>query len=102
MGNRSETERRRLRFSTSELRVLKLLAQGHTYQAIAAQLFLSPATVAFHVGKLQARLHVPNNAALVAVSLVVGLLAADQWPPQLTGITDIDASLNNGYAGRPG
>lgn len=87
-------EQRHLRFSLSELRVLRLLAEGRTYQAIAAELYLSPATVAFHVGKLQARLRVPNNAALVAVSLVMGLLTADQWPPQLTGITDIDASLN--------
>ena len=83
-------EDERVRLTTPQLRVLKRLAAGDTYQAIAEELHLSCATVAFHAARLQKRIGVSNNTALVAVALIAGLLSVDGWPPQLTGLTDID------------
>lgn len=80
----------RVQLTTPQLRVLKRLAAGRSYRDIAEELHLSCATVAFHTGRLQKRLGVTNNTALVAVALIAGLLSIDGWPPQLTGLHDID------------
>lgn len=86
------SERSRVTFTEQELRVLQLLARGDTYQSVARNLFVSPATVAYHASRMQRQLGVSNNAALVAAAVVTGLLAARGWPLELTGVTDIDVS----------
>jgi DNA-binding NarL/FixJ family response regulator len=73
------------------LRVLKGVAAGATYRAIATELYLSPATIAYHADRLKKRFGVANNAALVAIALVTGLLTVDAWPPELTGLSEVDA-----------
>ena len=82
-----------VRLTTAELAVLRRLASGATYRTIATELFLSPATIAFHAAKLQRRLKVSNNVALVAVAICTGVLSAGAWPPELTGMAEIDLSL---------
>ena len=79
-----------VRLTTPQLRVLAHLAAGQSYQAIAEELHLSCATIAFHAARLQKRLGVSNNTALVAIAFITGLLTTDIWPPQLSGRIDID------------
>lgn len=79
----------KLTFSPPELRVLKRLAGGGTYRTIAAELYLSPTTIAYHADRLQKRLGVANNAALVAAAFMLGLLSLEVWPPELTGLTEV-------------
>lgn len=80
----------RVRITPAQLRVLGLLAQGSTYEAIARALFVSQTTVRTHVGALQRRLRVTNNVSLVLAGVVVGLLSAETWPITLTGAVEFD------------
>lgn len=79
----------KVRFSTAELRVLPGIARGETYRSIAATLYLTPSTIAFHASQLRARLGAANNAALVALAVAAGLLSVSDWPFELTGLTDV-------------
>jgi DNA-binding NarL/FixJ family response regulator len=47
-----------------ELEILELLARGHANPAIARQLFLSPKTVEYHLGKAFLTLGVTSRAEL--------------------------------------
>ncbi len=49
-----------------ELHVLRLLADGHSNSAIAAQLVVTEATVKFHIVNILRKLHVSNRAGAVA------------------------------------
>lgn len=80
----------RITVSQAELRVLRLIGRGLTYSEIARQLGLSAATIAFHAVQMRSRLRVTNNVALVAVSIVYGLLTSDSLPIDLTGATDVE------------
>lgn len=57
-----------------EVRVLKLLAEGHNYRTAAAVLGVTRATVAFHVRKVYAKLEVHSGTEAVAKALRDGLL----------------------------
>ena len=57
-----------------ELDVLRLVAQGHTNRSIAGELFISPHTVARHVGNVLAKLGVHSRAAAVATAAERGWL----------------------------
>jgi DNA-binding NarL/FixJ family response regulator len=57
-----------------EVRVLKLLVDGHNYKMAAAALGVTRATVAFHVRKIYAKLEVHSNTEAVAKALRDGLL----------------------------
>jgi len=80
------------RVTAAQLRVLALLARGSTYASIARELYLSPTTVRSHVEALQRRFGTPNNVTLVLAAVVSGVLSADVWPVELTGIDLIDRS----------
>lgn len=54
-----------------ELEVLRLLVDGATNRAIAAELVLSDGTVKFHVNSILRKLHVANRAEAVARYLVL-------------------------------
>jgi DNA-binding NarL/FixJ family response regulator len=82
--------RRSVRLSPDELRIVAGLAAGRTYRAIATEVGLAPATIAYHANRLQQRLGVGNNVALVAIALVTGILLPGQWPPALSGVTEVD------------
>jgi LuxR family transcriptional regulator, regulator of acetate metabolism len=49
-----------------ELDVLRLLAEGHSTKAIAAELVLSPGTIKFHVNNILRKLHAANRAQAVS------------------------------------
>jgi DNA-binding NarL/FixJ family response regulator len=67
-------EPRRNPFSGRELEVLGLLTEGHTTDQIAAQLFLSPATVRSYAESAMHKLEARNRPHLVAKALRMGLL----------------------------
>ena len=63
-----------LNLTPHELRVLKLLVEGHSYKTAAADLGVSVNTVSFHVRKIYEKLHVHSKVAAVAKALGEGLL----------------------------
>ncbi|MCT9081544.1 helix-turn-helix transcriptional regulator [Streptomyces fulvoviolaceus] len=63
--------------SPRELEVVRLLAQGRTNHAIAAELVLSEKTVARHVSNIFAKLDVGSRTAVAAYAFEHGLLKRD-------------------------
>jgi len=57
-----------------ELRVLKLLADGHNYKSAAAELGTSSSTVNYHLQQIYRKLQVHSKSEAVAVALRHGLL----------------------------
>lgn len=55
--------------SERETEVLKLLVEGLSHKMVAAQLFISPHTVANHVKKIYQKLHVHNGSEAVALAI---------------------------------
>jgi len=55
--------------SPQEMRLLKLLAEGHHYKTAAAELGISIHTVGFHVRRLYEKLHVHSKSEAVAKAL---------------------------------
>ena len=60
--------------SPHELRVLKLLVDGHNYRTAAGVLGVSRATVAFHVRKVYSKLEVHSKSEAVAKAVRKGLV----------------------------
>jgi PAS domain S-box-containing protein len=60
--------------TTRELEILRLAAQGLTAPQIAAELFLSPATVSTHLKNVYAKYGVSDRASAVAKALREGLI----------------------------
>jgi DNA-binding CsgD family transcriptional regulator len=54
--------------------VLTLLAQGHSTQEIADQLFVSPRTAATHINNIIGKLEVNSRTAAVAYAMRIGLV----------------------------
>jgi two-component system response regulator NreC len=57
-----------------EREVLKLIAEGHTNQAIAGKLVISPSTVQTHRTRIMQRLNLHNRAELIQYAIRKGLL----------------------------
>ena len=57
-----------------ELRVLRLLAEGHNYRTAAAALGVTAHTVSFHLRQIYEKLHVHSKAEAVAKALRDGLI----------------------------
>src|SRR3954453_3480528 len=55
--------------SEREVEVLSLLVKGFNHKMIAAELHISPFTVANHVKKIYQKLHVHNSSEAVAIAL---------------------------------
>ncbi len=67
-------ERVEERLSPQELRLLGLLAEGHTYQTAADELGITIHTVRNHIRSIYEKLHVHSKSAAVARALKAGLL----------------------------
>ena len=67
-------EKAQYNLTPQELRLLKLLVEGHSYKTAAADLGVSVNTVSFHVRKIYEKLHVHSKVAAVAKALGEGLL----------------------------
>jgi two-component system NarL family response regulator len=57
-----------------QLQVLRLVADGLSYQQVGAQLYLSPRTVKYHMGEIIDRLHLQNRAQVLAYAGRMGWL----------------------------
>ena len=57
-----------------EMRILKLLAEGHNYKTAAANLGLSVNTISFHMRRIYEKLHVHSKSEAVAKALRTGLV----------------------------
>ena len=64
-----------LRPTDRELEILVIVARGATNKAVAAQLFISEATVKTHLLHIYEKLGVNDRAAAVAAAYERGLLA---------------------------
>ena len=62
------------RLTPHELRLLKLLAEGHSYKTAAAELGSSVNTVAFHMRSIYRKLEVHSKSEAVAKALREGLV----------------------------
>jgi DNA-binding NarL/FixJ family response regulator len=62
------------RLSPQELRLLKLLTQGHQNKTAAAELGISVHTVSFHLRSIYEKLHVHSRSEAVARALRDGLI----------------------------
>src|SRR5690242_11155802 len=62
-------ERADHRLTPHELRLLKLLVEGHSYKTAAAELGVSVKTISFHLQKIYEKLHVHSKSEAVAKAL---------------------------------
>jgi len=62
------------RLTPHELRLLKLLVEGHNYKTAAAQLGVSINTVCFHIKQVYEKLHVHSKSEAVAKALRARLI----------------------------
>lgn len=57
-----------------ELRLLKLLSEGHNYKTAAREFNVSPNTIAFHMKHVYEKLHVHSKSQAVAKALRAGIV----------------------------
>ena len=67
-------ERAQYNLTPHELRLLKLLVEGHSYKTAAVELEVSVNTVAFHIQSIYGKLQVHSKSAAVARALRENLL----------------------------
>ena len=82
-GSRASTRLPGLRLSATKVRILELLAAGHTTAHIAEAVALSPHTVEEYIGIIEKRLGSRNRPALIAAAFAHGFL-----PPPPSGQAD--------------
>ena len=70
-----------IRLTSRETDVLQLLAAGHTYTQVSAQLGVSANTVASHVKNIYRKLEVHSGRAAVWRALELRLLGAAEVEP---------------------
>ena len=67
--------------SSRQIRILQLLAEGHSYKHCAQSLALSLDTIRFHVRKIYDRLHVHSRSEAVWKGFVKGIVQARRGAP---------------------
>ena len=65
-GATLRTEAAGERLTPGELRVATMTAQGKSTKEVAAELFLSPKTIEFHLGRVYRKLGIRSRSALAA------------------------------------
>ena len=68
-------EKAQYNLTPQELRLLKLLVEGHSYKTAAAEMAVSINTIAFHIQNIYGKLQVHSKSEAVARALNEGLLA---------------------------
>ncbi|GGW42636.1 hypothetical protein GCM10010503_18870 [Streptomyces lucensis JCM 4490] len=68
--------------TAAQIRILALLAAGHSNADIAGKLCLSRQTLDYHLSRLRVLLDAATRPALVARAYVLGILSAGTWPPR--------------------
>ncbi|MEV6836368.1 PAS domain-containing protein [Streptomyces sp. NPDC051133] len=68
--------------TATQVRILTLLAAGHSNADIAGTLRLSRQTLDYHLSRLRGLLDAATRPALVARAYVLGILSAQAWPPR--------------------
>jgi DNA-binding NarL/FixJ family response regulator len=59
--------------TSRQLEILKLVAQGFTYKEIGDQMYVSEATIKYHMGEITARLHLENRSQVIVFAAGIGL-----------------------------
>lgn len=67
-------ERAEYELTPHEIRVLRLLVEGHNYKTAAAELRVSVNTISFHVRRIYEKLHVHSKSEAVAKALRAKLI----------------------------
>jgi DNA-binding CsgD family transcriptional regulator/tetratricopeptide (TPR) repeat protein len=62
-----------VRFTSTELEVLRLLVQGETNRTVATQMFISPRTVETHISHMFLKLGVSSRTGLVTAAAELGI-----------------------------
>ncbi len=83
---------RRLDLTKRELEVLGRLAQGHAQAQIAAELVISPKTVASHVQRILAKLGVHSQAQAVAAAYQLGVIRGPTSPRDGVAVVEAPGS----------
>lgn len=65
---------RAVRLTKREVQILLLIAQGHTSQEVADDLFLSTRTVGFHLTNIYEKLEVSNRIHAFRKAIRLGLI----------------------------
>ncbi len=76
-GTKGGSGARATRLTEREQEVLQLLAEGLAQGAIAAELYISPKTVATHIQRILAKLEVHSRAEAVSQAYKLGLVSPD-------------------------
>lgn len=72
-GTEPELEQEPRQLTERQAEVLRLVASGLTYKEVGARLFLSEATVRYHMGGIMHRLHLENRSQVIAYAGKMGL-----------------------------
>lgn len=71
---RAEVTKTAVRLTNKEIEVLSLIAQGHSSQEAADELFVSKRTVDFHLANIYDKLQVNNRVQAFRAAMRLGLI----------------------------
>ena len=84
-----------------QVEILILLAWGEPIRCVAKELYLSSATVNYHLGRLRRVFRAQSLTALVSAATVAGILTSEQLPVQGTGLLEVNRDAQQWDHGRP-
>jgi DNA-binding CsgD family transcriptional regulator len=77
--SRGSESQRAVRLTNTEVRVLSLIAQGHSSQEAADKLYVSKRTVDFHLQNVYQKLEVKNRVQALRAASRLGLIPFDPF-----------------------